>query len=74
MIRIVVNDETRLQFLIAGRQPCEIVDKAGNKLGEFLPDRHDYECPLSEAELDRIEKEGGGRPLVDILRDLESRS
>ena len=33
-----------------------------------------YESPLSEEEIQRIRKEGGGRPLADILRDLESAS
>jgi len=54
--------------------PYEVYDSAGNKLGTFTPGYVGYECPTSDEELDRIEKQGGGRPLADILRDLERRA
>lgn len=54
--------------------PSEVYDLAGNKLGTFMPQYVGYECPTSEEELDRIEKQGGGRPLADILRDLEKQA
>jgi hypothetical protein len=73
MIRIVV-DETIKKQLLHAKEPCEVVDAAGNKLGNFTPDYVGYECPLSDEELDRIQKEGGGRPLKDILRELERRA
>ena len=73
MIRIVV-DETVKKQLLRAMEPCEVVDAAGNKLGNFTPEYVGYECPLSEEELDRIQLQGGGRPLKDILRDLERRA
>jgi len=73
MIRIVVDEPVKTQLLRAG-EPCEIVDSAGNKLGNFTPEYVGYECPLSDEELNRIQKEGGGRPLKDIIRDLERRA
>ena len=57
--------------LLHAEDTCEIVDAAGNKLGRFTPEYVGYECPLSDEELDQIERRGGGRPLKDILRDLE---
>jgi hypothetical protein len=73
MNKIVVDDNVKSQFLGAD-EPCEVVDAAGNKLGNFMPEYVGYECPLGDEELDRIERKGGGRPLTDILRDLESRA
>ncbi len=78
MNQIVVDDVVSDQFR-ALVQACEVFDKDGNKLGVFRPladieSYEGFECPLSEDELDRIEKEGGGRPLADIVRDLESRA
>jgi hypothetical protein len=53
-------------------RPSEIFDASGNKLGTFMPDEYvGHECPTPLEELDRIEKQGGGRPLADILRNLE---
>ena len=74
MIQIVV-DESVTKQLLAAAEPCAIFDAAGNKLGYFTPEEYrGYECPLTEEELDRIEQQGGGRPLADILRDLESQA
>ena len=33
-----------------------------------------YECPVSEEDLERREAEGGGRPLAEILEELRNRS
>lgn len=71
MIRIVVDESVKTQFLRAD-EPCEVFDVAGNKLGSFTPDYVGYECPYSEEELQEAEQEGGGRPLREILADLES--
>jgi hypothetical protein len=69
MIRIVVDDTIKSAFLRAG-EPCEVVDSAGNKLGDFTP-AYDYTCPFSDEELRAAAAEGGGRPLKEILADLE---
>jgi hypothetical protein len=73
MNRIVVDDSVKAQFLRV-KERCEIVDATGNQLGFFQPEYVGYECPLSDEELDQIEKQGGGRPLQEILRDLERRA
>jgi len=76
MIRITVDDSVTKQLREVA-QPCEIYDPAGNKLGSFQPtgreaEYNGYECPLSDEELEQIERDPRGRPLADILRDLES--
>lgn len=70
MIQIVVDDAIKKQLLRADK-PCELIDAAGNKLGNFTPEYIGYECPYSDEDLRRIEQQGGGRPLKDILSDLE---
>ena len=54
----------------------ELCDLTGRALGWFVPvvaaaDYDGYECPLSVEQLDAVERAGGGRPLADIVRDLE---
>ncbi len=77
MNRFIVDDNTpeRMRGLLA---PCTIVDAAGGELEKFSPKGHldgdsDYECPRSREELAQIKHKGGGLPLADILRELESR-
>ncbi len=58
---------------------AEIRDEQGTLVGFFSPAAtpetvDQYECPVSEEELLRRSREGGGRPLADILRDLRKRS
>ena len=72
MNQIVVDDSVKI-LLLRADEPCEVVDAAGNKLGNFTPEYVGYECPYSDEDLRKIEQKGGGRPLKDILRDLESR-
>jgi hypothetical protein len=77
MNRIVIGDSLNQQFRSVA-DLCEVFDSSGNRLGLFQPDTQQttydgYECPLSDEELDRIEREGAGRPLADVFRDLESR-
>jgi hypothetical protein len=53
----------------------ELCDPAGRPLGWFQSDRLDRyngpECPLPDELLEQIEQSGRGRPLPEILRDLE---
>ena len=77
MNRIIVDDTAKTQFLRA-LEPCEVVDSAGNKLGYFLRELdpalyEGLEPPFSEEELRHASEEEGGRPLADILADLEGR-
>ena len=75
---VVVLDQATIDKLFVAAK-VEVRDERGVLYGYFEPvvspeTVGQYECPLSEEELDRIEREGGGRPLADILRDLRNRS
>jgi hypothetical protein len=70
MTQIIVDEAVKKQLLCT-LGTCEIVDAAGNKLGNFTRDYIGFECPYSEEELDQAERESGGRPLKEILADLE---
>ncbi len=60
--------------LLAVPDSVELRDAGGRVLGYFTPARPgDLEPDVSEAELERRFAAGGGRPLADILRDLERR-
>ncbi len=75
MTQLTVDDLTCSQFA-AARDRAEIRDRTGRLLGYFLPAADEYdgpECPLTEAELDQIERDGGGRTLSEILADLRAR-
>jgi hypothetical protein len=75
MTQLTVDDATGSQFAAAGDR-AEIRDRAGRLLGYFLPAADGYrgrECPLTEEELNQIEREGGGRPLSEILADLRAK-
>jgi hypothetical protein len=50
----------------------DLRDDAGNYLGRFFPPERGPEPTISEAEIERRLREGGGRPLADILRDNPS--
>ena len=57
----------------------EVCGPSGKVLGHFVPaiapsEYAGVEPPVSEEELDRREREGGGRPLAAILADLEKRA
>ena len=75
----VVLDPTTLAKLRDAWQTLELCDGNGQVVGRFVPivDRSkcaDLEPQISEEELDRRERAGGGRPLADILKDLGKRS
>jgi len=76
MTQIIVNAEVVAQMQNA-RQPVEVVDGSGKVLGHFMPATSASSLRLrpqvSEEELLRRENQGGGRPLADILADLEGR-
>ncbi|MBP87945.1 MAG: hypothetical protein CMJ64_14680 [Planctomycetaceae bacterium] len=59
--------------------PLELCDEAGRVLGIFTPaaDPAVYQgvdSPTSPEELRRREEQGGGRPLSEILADLEQKA
>jgi hypothetical protein len=66
-------DPATAHVLRNAEAPVTLLDEAGNVLGRFVPLERGPEPTISEEELDRREQEGGGRPLRDILADLEKR-
>jgi hypothetical protein len=72
----IVIDESLTKQLRDVHEPCVLLDSAGNKLGFFRPeiDRSLYEGlepSVSDEELDRRSREGGGRTLAEIMADLK---
>lgn len=73
MVKIVA-DTALLAQLHNLDTPLEFCDPAGRTLGYFQPASAHWEPRITEEELDRREKAGGGRPLAAILADLERRA
>ena len=76
MDQIIVDESFARQL---GISPCIVVDSAGKRLGCFIPevDQSIYQgisASVSDDELDRREREGGGRTLGDVVNDLRKRS
>jgi len=77
MTRVIVDPVTRAK-LVNVRQPLELCDDSGNVLGQFIPvvdesGRPDSVPQVDDEELDRRERQGGGRPLAEILSNLGSK-
>lgn len=67
-------DQTAFDALSTADWPVQLYGPSGQPVGVFYPpafDRAAFEAQIDEDELDRAEAEGGGRPLRDILADLE---
>jgi hypothetical protein len=78
MTKVIVDPLTSAK-LINVQGLLELCDESGKVLGRFIPavDPSLYEMldpGVSEEELDRREREGGGRSLREILADLENRA
>lgn len=75
MQRLTIDPEIaeRLKEL---REPAIICDESGNAIGYYAPTasspRAANESPNSTEELLRRAAEGGGRPLNEIMADLEA--
>ncbi len=65
---VIVSDPRLSEQLQTVSDCAELRDATGRLLGFFIP------LMISREELDRRAAEPGGRPLADILRDLESRA
>lgn len=73
MTRITVDPAT-LSKLAEIQTSAELCDADGNRIGFFHAAgayMYRYVPDISEVELDRFAQESGGRPLADILRNLE---
>ncbi len=78
MVKLTVDKKTR-ESLHNLDQRLELCDESDRLLGYFEPvvDQSLYEkynSAISKEELDRRSRAGGGRPLADILADLEKRA
>ena len=76
---VLVFDPSTIEKLKAVVVGAEVRDQQGTLVGYFHPVASpetvdQYECPMSEEDLLRLARNGGGRPLVDILKDLGHRS
>lgn len=74
MDRIIVDDAFTSQLPNA-IVPCIVVDSTGHRLGYFTPEcdpawYQGFEPSVSDEEMDRRERAGGGRGLAEILADL----
>ena len=73
---IIVHDSLERR-LAAADGPIELCAEDGQVLGYFSPaktKRLKLQPPASDDELIRRFEAGGGRPLAEILRDLEKRA
>ncbi len=75
MTKIVVDPRTRAQ-LHDLKETSQFVDESGRLLGVFTPNVSPARLgpQISEEEIQRRLCQGGGRPLADILRDLEKQA
>ena len=79
MTPIIVTHTLR-NLLPSLNQPLVFYDENGNLLGRFTPSKLDpalyenLEPQISEEEIQRRIQAGGGRPLAEILTDLEKRA
>jgi hypothetical protein len=76
---IVIADASVIAQLGGAQEPLELRAQDGRLLGHFIPLVGGSPDPrltpqISEDELRRRERAGGGRPLVNILADLEKRA
>jgi hypothetical protein len=72
----MIVDQNQSERLGRQMHPADLCDPYGRVLGRFIPDLSGYEGlepPIDEEELQRIEREGGGRKLADILAGLQNR-
>lgn len=72
MTRVIVDPVTKAK-LASVRQKSELCDDSGHILGHFIP-LDPREPQISEEEIERRLRQGGGRTLAEILADLEKRA
>ena len=75
---IVITDKELLEQLIQASGTVEVRDPNGNILGTFAPPYGKLpggvRSPFTDEEIERRRHEPDGRPLAEILRDLEKRA
>jgi hypothetical protein len=78
MNRVLVDPITRAR-LESAHQKVEMYDDSGRILGHFLPleagsPDERKEPQISDEEIERRLRQGGGRSLLEIMADLEKRT
>lgn len=73
MNRVIVDPVTRAK-LASVRQESELCDDSGRVLGHFIPLGDSREPRISDEEIERRLRCGGGRTLAEILADLEKKA
>ena len=80
MGRIMIDERLRTK-LAQFKSTVEVCDHEGKLLGHFVPQdefqlevRESDDCPYSLDELSRMRGVQGGRPLAEILADLEEQT
>ncbi|MEO2091423.1 MAG: hypothetical protein ABGY75_18350 [Gemmataceae bacterium] len=75
MSLVIIPDALKAK-LASADSPVELCTADGTRLGFFtpaVPKKYNLDPGISDEEADRRLAAGGGRPLKDILRDLEAR-
>ena len=77
MVRLTIDKGLEVK-LLRESEPLELCDGGGRVLGHFIPaptagGYQGVESPTPAPELDRRSRDETGRPLTDILRDLQER-
>lgn len=74
---VTITDQSLLAQL-SGAENVQLQDPSGRIIGTFFPEGFcklppGVKSPFSDEELVELRKQRTGRPLADILRDLEAR-
>jgi hypothetical protein len=75
MSHVILPDSWKAKFLAADA-PIEVFTADGIRVGYFTPapqKKYNLDPGITDEEFERRLAAGGGRPLKDILRDLEAR-
>lgn len=68
----ILLDANLAQRLKAAANPLDLCDPDGEVVGHFTPvQKPKIKVPFSEEEIKKSKQKTGGRPLADILADLE---
>ena len=74
MTKVTIDAETQAK-LNGLNDFLEVCDESGRTLGYFFPPGTlKYLSPFSDEEIEELRKQRTGRPLKEILKDLESRA
>ncbi len=70
----ITLDAVLAQQLKTAQGPLDLCGPGGELLGQFTPAlKSKIKVPFTEEEITRSKQKPGGRPLADILSDLEKR-